>query len=243
MPASTRSTRRSARALASTDGDTRAIASPLVLATRSAGKVRELRALGDEAGITTTDLASEHVVVDAREDSVERFTTFEENARAKAEWYSALLPGRAVLAEDSGLEVPALGGAPGVQSKRWAGLATSLTGPALDDANNQALERALHGVSDRRARFTCVAVLMRDGRVLAEARGECEGRILESPRGDAGFGYDPWFESEELGKTFAESSAAEKARVSHRAHAVRRVFAMISAGEASREASRDARRS
>jgi XTP/dITP diphosphohydrolase len=82
----------------------------------------------------------------------------------------------------------------------------------------------MRGAPDRRARYACVAILMRDARVLADGRGECAGRILESPRGHGGFGYDPWFESDELRRTFAESSAEQKGRVSHRARAVRAVI-------------------
>jgi XTP/dITP diphosphohydrolase len=220
--------RRSARALASTDaGGVPARIREVVLATRSAGKVRELRALFLEAGIEATDLVTAGVPEDPREGSIERFTTFGQNARAKAEWFAARLPGRVVLAEDSGLEVMALGGAPGVQSKRWAGHTAALSGAALDAANNDALIRAMRGVRDRRARYACVAVLMRDTRVIAVAHGECTGHILESPRGASGFGYDPWFESDELGRTFAESTIEEKARASHRARAVREILARM----------------
>jgi XTP/dITP diphosphohydrolase len=203
----------------------------VVLATRSGGKVRELRALFAVAGIGCMDVAQAGVSVDPREDSIERFLTFEENARAKAEWFSARLSGRLVFAEDSGLEVRALGGAPGVHSKRWSGSAATLAGDALDDAlddaNNVALMRAMHGVTDRSARYACVAVLMRDGRELAITRGVCEGRIAELPRGNGGFGYDPLFQSEELGQTFGQASPEDKSRVSHRARAVRAMIEAI----------------
>lgn len=192
----------------------------MVLATRSAGKVRELRALCAAAGIVAEDLTSVGLAAEPAEDAIEVHDTFEENARAKGRWFAARLPGRVVLAEDSGLELDALGGAPGVQSKRWAGLAASLSGAALDRANNEALMRALRGESDRRARYRCVAVLL-DGTREFVAQGTCEGRMVEAPRGGGGFGYDPWFHSEELGMTFAEASDEAKARVSHRGRAVR----------------------
>lgn len=191
----------------------------LVLATRSAGKVRELRALCAAAGVIADDLAALGFPVDPAEGAIEVHDTFEANARAKARWFAARLPGRVVLAEDSGLEVDALGGAPGVQSKRWAGLTPSLTGAALDQANNDALIRALEGADDRRARYRCVAIIV-DGSREIVSHGTSEGRMLLAPRGAGGFGYDPWFHSEELAMTFAQASAEAKSRVSHRGRAV-----------------------
>lgn len=195
-----------------------ALTSPLVLATRSAGKIRELRALCASYGIGVATLEELGIAESAKEDALEVFDTFEENARAKARYFAALLPGRWVLAEDSGLVVDALGGAPGVRSKRWTG--STATGAALDAENNAAVQRALEGVEDRRARYVCVAVLVRgDAEWLGE--GRVEGRITTAPRGANGFGYDPYFESAELGCTFAEATPAAKATVSHRARAVR----------------------
>lgn len=199
-------------------------ATPLVLASRSAGKLAELRALCAEAGFAVEDLAALGVAEDPAEASLEVHPTFEANAAAKARWFAARLPGRAVIADDSGLEVDALGGAPGVRSKRWAG--SRRTGAALDADNNAALARALAGQGDRRARYVCVAVCAWSGR-LWSARGTCEGRILEAPRGDGGFGYDPWFLSEELGRTFGEATREEKARVSHRGRALRELLAQL----------------
>lgn len=205
----------------------------IVLATRSEGKVRELRALLSARGIASEDVGSLGIAIDPREDGIESFDTFEANARAKAEWFSRLLPGRAVLAEDSGLEVMALGGAPGVRSKRYAAdlamegasAPTDAAAPlSVDESNNRALAAAMRGARDRRARYRCVAVLVRDGESRS-ASGECAGRIVEAPRGSGGFGYDPWFLSDELGVTFAEASPDEKARVSHRARAIARLFA------------------
>lgn len=195
---------------------------PLVLATRSAGKIRELRTLCADAGWAVETLDEAGIPERPDEDAIECFDTFEENAVAKARHFAALLPGRAVLAEDSGLEVDALDGAPGVRSKRWAGSRAS--GQALDDANNAALLAALDGVDAREARYRCVAVCVADGRTFI-AEGRSEGRITRRARGAGGFGYDPFFESRELGATFAEARSEEKARVSHRGRALRAVFA------------------
>lgn len=200
----------------------------IVLATRSAGKIRELRALCAEAGVSVESLDALGIVESAAEDSLERYETFAENAQAKARHFAALLPGRWVLAEDSGLVVDALGGAPGVRSKRWTG--STASGAALDAENNAALLRALEGVEDRRARYVCAAVLCRDGELRVH-EGRVEGRITRAPRGEGGFGYDPYFESEELGCTFAEASSAEKSRVSHRGRAVRGVLGSDVRGE------------
>lgn len=197
---------------------------PIVLATRSAGKLRELRALCAEAGFASESLTDCGIVEDATEDTIEVYETFAENAEAKARYFAALLPGRVLLAEDSGLVVDALGGAPGVQSKRWSGSAAR--GAALDAANNAALRRALEESSEgnRAARYVCVAVCL-SGADLWRAEGRVEGAIARAPSGDGGFGYDPWFVSAELGTTFGDATPEAKARVSHRARAVRGVFA------------------
>ena len=148
--------------------------------------------------------------------------TFEANAHKKAEAYSRFALGAIVLADDSGLEVDALQGAPGVRSARYA--ATSAEENASDAANNARLLAEMQTVSEdqRQARFVCVIVAARDGRALATFRGEAPGVILRVPRGSGGFGYDPLFYFPQLGKTFAELSAAEKARVSHRGQAFRK---------------------
>ena len=195
---------------------------PLVLATRSTGKIREFTALCAAEDIAVETLEALGIAEASAEDTLEVFETFAENARAKAQHFAALLPGRIVLAEDSGLVVDALGGGPGVRSKRWTG--STATGVALDAENNAALARALTGAMDRRARYACVAVCVTAGEEWI-GEGRVEGHILESPRGDGGFGYDPWFFSEELGCSFGEASREQKARVSHRARALRAVLA------------------
>jgi len=194
----------------------------LLVATRSAGKLRELRSLVAEAGFRARSLDEALIAATPEEERLEAFDTFEENARAKARFFLARSGGVPVLAEDSGLVVEALGGAPGVRSKRWS--ASPLSGPALDEANNRALLDALATGTDRRAKYVCVAVLAFPGGEVC-ARGESAGRILRAPCGTNGFGYDPLFLSDELAITFAEAAPEEKARVSHRGRAVRVVLA------------------
>ncbi|MDB4885422.1 MAG: Nucleoside-triphosphatase rdgB [Gemmatimonadetes bacterium] len=187
-----------------------------VLATRNAGKLRELRVLLAEEGIPVVDLVEAGVPASPDEDAVECFDTFAENALAKARYFAARLPGRTVVADDSGLEVRALDGEPGVRSRRWSG--GSLEGAALEAANNARLVRALAGVADRRARFVCAAAWVRAGREVV-TEGDVAGRIVDAPSGGEGFGYDPHFYADELGMTLADASVAEKQRVSHRGRA------------------------
>src|SRR5581483_7179055 len=172
----------------------------IYVATSNPGKLRDFAA----AAGTELDIAPLPGIGDAPAPA-EDAPTFEGNARKKAEHYSRLYPGELVLADDSGLEVNALGGAPGVHSARYA--AESAASNADDAANNARLLREMEGVPDeaRRARFVCVLT----------AGGEVEGRILREPRGTGGFGYDPLFYLPEIGKTMAELSAQEKAEVSH----------------------------
>lgn len=162
----------------------------------------------DDAGIAES----------SEEDALEVYATFEENALAKARYF-ARLSGRPTLADDSGLAVDALGGRPGVMSKRWSGRA-DLSGQALDDENNRLLLEMLasQGRGDRRAHYVCAAAYVDSARELV-CRGEVGGRILEAARGAGGFGYDPFFFADELGKSFGEASREEKATVSHRARA------------------------
>ena len=191
---------------------------PWVLASRNPGKLRELRMLFGARAIEVIDLREAGVDDDvAAEAAIESYDTFEENALAKARYFSARLPGRVVVADDSGLSVDALGGAPGVRSKRWSGR-DDLHGVLLDASNNALLRSRLLGVTPRRARFVCAAAWC-DGQAEMVARGEVLGQIVDEPRGANGFGYDPHVFIDELAMTMAEATVAEKALVSHRARA------------------------
>lgn len=198
----------------------------LLLATRSGGKLRELRPLFAAAGFTIVDLGDAGIPPTPGEDALETADTFEENALLKARHF-ARLSAMPTVADDSGIEVRALGGAPGVRSKRWSNR-PDLDGQALDDANNALLLQRLEGARDRRARYVCAAALV-DGATELVARGETEGVITQAPRGTGGFGYDPFFESVELGRTFGEVTLEEKARVSHRARAFAGLLRKIAA--------------
>ncbi len=200
----------------------------LVVATRSADKLREIRqvlaawpsidVLGlDEAGVGET----------AEEEGIEAFDTFEENALAKARWFAARAGGL-VLADDSGLAVDALGGAPGVRSRRFAP-GPPLRGRAQDDANNRHLLDRLSGVQEeeRTARYVCVAALAGPGVGERTFRGECQGVILDTPRGEGGFGYDPLFFLPAEGRTFGELDPARKNALSHRGRAMRAAGARL----------------
>ncbi|HVZ77258.1 MAG TPA: non-canonical purine NTP pyrophosphatase [Gemmatimonadaceae bacterium] len=190
----------------------------VVLASRSAGKLRELRPLFEAEGFAVRDLQELGVPEAVEEDAIEAHETFEANARAKARYFFARCGGRPVVADDSGLEVHALGGAPGVRSKRWSGRA-DLQGVALDEANNTLLLERLRGAADRGARYVCVVVYW-DGAREVVARGEVSGRIAEQrASGPHGFGYDPYFVADELGRSFADVAREEKATVSHRGRA------------------------
>jgi XTP/dITP diphosphohydrolase len=195
----------------------------LVLATGNAGKLREVRAI----------LGPWHVEVRAQgeftpESADEVAVTFVENALVKARFASrhAAMP---AIADDSGLEVDALGGGPGVRSARYAG-------PNADDgANNRKLLRALLDVpaSARTARYRCVMVFMRsaDDPVPVIAEAHWEGRIAHEPRGDAGFGYDPLFVVDATGRTAAQLPSVEKNRLSHRGQALRALVAALTGAE------------
>ncbi len=196
-------------------GDVGALA--ILLATRNAKKLRELDRIAQAAALRihflSLDLYPE--VATAPEEEA----TFAGNARAKAQWY-ARATGQICLADDSGLEVDALAGAPGVRSARYAG-------PAATDADNRrALLTALCDVPPplRTARFRCALALADDEQLLFEADGTTEGVLLDAERGTAGFGYDPLFLSTDLGRTFAEVDSQEKDRVSHRGRALARLL-------------------
>ena len=192
----------------------------ILIATSNPGKLRDFAGAAAVHGIEIGGIpgfASLPLVV---EDGL----TFEDNARKKAEEYSRHAPGEIVVADDSGLEVDALNGAPGVHSARYAADQPHLAEENTDDdANNARLLRELRKVAPekRTGRFVCVLAAARDGETLAAFRGTAEGVILDSPRGSGGFGYDPLFYFPQIQKTFAELSAEEKSKYSHRGAAFR----------------------
>ena len=200
----------------------------MLLATRSAGKLRELQPLLLARGIGIIALDDAGIAESDAEDTLEVYATFEENALAKARYF-ARVSGRPTLADDSGLAVDALGGRPGVMSKRWSGR-LDLSGQALDDENNRLLLEALRDKADRRAHYVCAAAYADGARELV-VRGEVHGRILERSQGVGGFGYDPYFWSDELGKSFGEATRDEKATVSHRARAFAALLDELRGGE------------
>jgi XTP/dITP diphosphohydrolase len=197
----------------------------LLIATRSPGKLRELRELFRGAGIGVLGLDDAGIAPTAAEENLESAETFEANALAKARYFADRAR-RPVVADDSGLEVLVLCGRPGVRSKRWSGR-NDLSGQALDDANNAHLLDVMRGLTDREARYVCVAAFV-DGHEELTFRGTTSGTILDHPRGSGGFGYDPYFLSEELGVTFGEATLEQKERVSHRGRAF---HALVSALE------------
>lgn len=208
----------------------------IILATRSRDKLRELRPIFAAAGFDVLDLDAAGMPEERSEDGLEHYETFEENALAKARHFFERSGGvRPVVADDSGLEVFALGGQPGVRSKRWSER-SDLSGAALDAANNEKLLEELARVEregsegwkvhDRRARYVCAAAYV-DGERERVFRGECGGSILRAPRGTGGFGYDPLFELEGTSYTFAEIDRAAKERVSHRGRAFAKLVAAL----------------
>lgn len=209
---------------------------PILLATRSAGKLRELKEILRDFDLETIDLGPLGIPISDTEDAIESLPTFEENALAKARHFHELSGGMPTIGDDSGVVVDALGGAPGVLSKRYSGRG-DLSGTALDAANNEKLiselgrvdrERHVRGQSEatRSARYVCVAAYVSPaGEIVRE--GAIEGRIIDEPRGAGGFGYDPYFESPQLGGTFAEASWKVKSRVSHRGRAFRALIAAL----------------
>jgi len=193
----------------------------VLVATSNPGKLRDFAGAAAVHGIAIAGVPGFASLPTVVEDG----DTFEANARKKAEEYSLAAPGELVLADDSGLEVDALGGAPGVHSARYAAEKPHLAEENTDDEeNNLRVLRELAGVAaeKRTGRFVCVLAAARDGRTLATFRGTAEGIILEAARGKNGFGYDPLFYFPEIGKTFAELSAEQKSRYSHRGAALRR---------------------
>lgn len=191
-----------------------------LLATRSHGKLRELRDLFNAHGIDVIDLAQAGIPESPDEETIEAWDTFEENALAKAQYFH-LRSGLPTFADDSGLVVAILGGRPGVRSKRWSGR-TDLSDAALDAANNDLLHAEVrrHGGFPSPAEYVCAAAYA-DAETTLVRTGRTGGVIVDHATGDGGFGYDPYFLSDELGKTFGDSTVTEKRAVSHRGRAFR----------------------
>ena len=192
----------------------------VLIATSNPGKLRDFAGAAGAHGVEIAGIPNFSSLPPVVEDGL----TFEANARKKAEAYSLAAPGEIVLADDSGLEVDGLGGAPGVHSARYAADEPHQAEANTDDeANNARLIRELAAVpADRRTgRFVCVVAAARDGRTLGVFHGTAEGIILDEPRGTNGFGYDPLFYFPQIQKTFAELTAREKASHSHRGKAFR----------------------
>ena len=203
----------------------------LQVATTNPGKLRDFEVAAKPHGgeVDFVRLPGMEMIEPPPEDGA----TFEENARIKAIEYSRHAPGSIVLADDSGLEVDALHGAPGVRSARYAADAGFHPEPydRTDDdmRNNTLLLENMRGVqpSRRTARYRCVLAAARDGECIAIAHGTVEGTILETPQGSGGFGYDPLFYVPELHQTMAEISLEEKYKISHRGHALRRLLTQL----------------
>ena len=194
----------------------------LLLATRSAHKVQEIRTiLSGIPRLTVLDLDDIGLEWRDEEEALEPFDTFEEIARSKAEYFHART-GLPTVADDSGLEVDALGGAPGVRSKRFAPV-EGLTGHKLDQANNNYLVERLGALEleKRTGQYVCVAALLGFASQMIVTRGEAKGLILAKPRGDGGFGYDPYFFEPNLEMTFAELHPDQKNELSQRGKAFR----------------------
>jgi XTP/dITP diphosphohydrolase len=196
----------------------------ILIATSNLGKLRDFDGAARPLGFEIAGIPGFSSLPSVVEDG----TTFEDNARKKAEQYSPHAPGQIVLADDSGLEVDALNGEPGVRSARYAADQPHLAHANTEDQRNNA--RVLRQLQDipaarRTGRFVCVLAAARDGRTLATFRGTAEGIILDAPRGSNGFGYDPLFYFPQIQKTFAELTAEEKARYSHRGAAFRQFLA------------------
>ncbi len=205
-----------------------------LLATRSEGKLRELREIFSRFELEVIDLSSLGIPKVAAEETLESFATFEENAVAKARYFYDASGGVPTFGDDSGMCVDALGGEPGVYSKRWSGR-HDLSGAALDAANNKKLVRRMQQARAQQgkrfrdsARYVAVAAFKDLGGETIR-RGEIKGRVLDAPRGKGGFGYDPYFEAPELGGTFAESTIEQTAAFSHRGRAFQALLAALRA--------------
>lgn len=188
----------------------------LYCATTNPGKLREFQHAAREYGIDIEIVPGMREIAPPEESG----KTFEENAALKAEYYSRHAQGP-LFADDSGLEVDALGGEPGVRSARYAG------DDASDEDNNRRLIEKLRGVENRAARFVCVIAVAEAGRAIGTFRGAVEGRIVDNAKGPNGFGYDPHFFHEPFGCTFGEATADMKMGASHRGQALRAMLARM----------------
>jgi XTP/dITP diphosphohydrolase len=199
----------------------------LYVATTSAGKLRDfcVAATAVSARFQIEPLPG----MDALAVAPEEGATFAENACSKAEFYSARVPGKIILADDSGLEVEALAGEPGVRSARFAADAGFRPDLPVDAANNLLLLERMRSIpaARRSACYRCVLAAARDGRILASAEGSVAGEILAAPRGSGGFGYDPLFFLPGQQCTMAEIDLETKHRLSHRGHALRALLALL----------------
>lgn len=200
----------------------------LYIATSNPGKLRDFAAAASEVAgtnILLQPLPSLTEIPAPPEDE----PSFHGNAASKAIYYSLRAPGTVVLADDSGLELDALGGAPGVRSARYADDAgfSSAAKMTTDERNNSCLLDALKDVpeADRSARYHCVLAAAKDGSIILTADGTVEGHIIAAPRGTSGFGYDPLFLLPEMGKTMAELDASTKLAFSHRGRALKKLLA------------------
>jgi XTP/dITP diphosphohydrolase len=192
----------------------------LYVATTNAGKLRDFRAAAEVFHVAIEPLPGLKEIPAPAEDE----DSFEGNARVKAEFYSRLMPGELVMADDSGLELDGLDGAPGVRSARFAEDRGFAGEGDVDARNNACLLDAMRDVSERSGRYRCVLAVARDGVVVQVSEGAVEGSILREARGAGGFGYDPLFLLPESGVTMAELSDAEKQRVSHRGQALKNLL-------------------
>ncbi len=201
----------------------------LYAATTSQGKLRDFRAAAHAHSIAIDPLPALSTIPVAAEDGA----TFTANATFKAVYYSRHAPGMLVLADDSGLEVDALHGAPGVRSARFAADSGLTDSPDANDNtdvwNNMVLLQRLAGLPQlqRAARYRCVLVVARDGQALHTAQGTVEGLILDAPRGTGGFGYDPLFYLPALRQTMAELDLETKLSLSHRGRAIAALLTML----------------
>jgi XTP/dITP diphosphohydrolase len=201
----------------------------LYAATTSHGKLRDFRAAAQAHSLSIDPLPSLAIIPVPEENGA----TFAANATLKAVYYSRFAPGKLVLADDSGLEVDALDGAPGVRSARFAADSGMVDSPDANDNtdvwNNIVLLQRLAGIPSARrtARYRCVLVAALDGQPFHTAQGAVEGLILESPRGTGGFGYDPLFYLPELDRTMAELDLETKHTLSHRGRAIAALLPML----------------